>query len=579
MRAAALADMKIPKLCATDQLEAFGSCRLCLVQIEGMKGYPASCTTPVAAGMKVTTQNAAARAAAARRDGTLHLRSSARLPDLPRQRRTANCRTWPARSACARCATATKAPITWKPTKDESNPYFTFDPASASSARAACAPAMSSRARFALTIAGRGFDSTVSRQPGRVVPGFRMRLLRRLRAGLPDGDAVGKIADRAGPGRAQRHHHLRLLRRRLLVPRRDAGRGSGAHGAEQGRPRQPRPLLREGALRDRLCDAPGSHHQADDPRQDHRSVARSELGGGDRATRPREFRRIQAKYGRDSIGGITSSRCTNEETYLVQKLVRAGFGNNNVDTCARVCHSPTGYGLKTDARRIGRHAELRFGDDSRRDHGHRRQSDRRPSGIRLADEAAPAPGRQADRRRPAPHRSGAHAAHRGATIIWQLRPGTNVALINALAHVVVTEGLVKEDFVRDALRDRLLREMARTSSPRSATRPKPWRRSPACRRQRCAAAARLYADRRQRRHLLRPGRDRAQPGLDDGDGHRQSRHGHRQRRPRRRRRQSAARTEQRAGLLRHGLVPARVPGLPARLRRRRARHCSSSTGA
>jgi formate dehydrogenase major subunit len=59
-----------------------------------------------------------------------------------------------------------------------------------------------------------------------------------------------------------------------------------------------------------------------------------------------EFRRIQDKHGRDSIGGITSSRCTNEEVYLVQKLVRAAFGNNNVDTCARVCHSPTGYGLK-----------------------------------------------------------------------------------------------------------------------------------------------------------------------------------------------------------------------------------------
>src|SRR5690606_36361572 len=59
-----------------------------------------------------------------------------------------------------------------------------------------------------------------------------------------------------------------------------------------------------------------------------------------------ELRRIQAEHGRDSIGGITSSRCTNEETWLVQKLVRAAFGNNNVDTCARVCHSPTGYGLK-----------------------------------------------------------------------------------------------------------------------------------------------------------------------------------------------------------------------------------------
>src|SRR6516225_8430656 len=57
MRAAALGGIQVPRLCATEQLEAFGSCRLCLVQIEGMKGYPASCTTLVAEGMKVTTQN------------------------------------------------------------------------------------------------------------------------------------------------------------------------------------------------------------------------------------------------------------------------------------------------------------------------------------------------------------------------------------------------------------------------------------------------------------------------------------------------------------------------------------------
>ena len=116
---------------------------------------------------------------------------------------------------------------------------------------------------------------------------------------------------------------------------------------EQGRQGQPRPLLREGPLRLGLRDAPGPHHQADDPQR------RSPIRGGkcrwDEAIAyaASEFKRIQAKYGRDSIGGITSSRCTNEETYLVQKLVRAAFGNNNVDTCARVCHSPTGYGLKT----------------------------------------------------------------------------------------------------------------------------------------------------------------------------------------------------------------------------------------
>src|SRR6202034_3311239 len=57
MRAAALADVKVPKLCATDTLKAFGSCRLCLVEIEGRKGYPASCTTTVVAGMKICTQS------------------------------------------------------------------------------------------------------------------------------------------------------------------------------------------------------------------------------------------------------------------------------------------------------------------------------------------------------------------------------------------------------------------------------------------------------------------------------------------------------------------------------------------
>jgi formate dehydrogenase major subunit len=59
-----------------------------------------------------------------------------------------------------------------------------------------------------------------------------------------------------------------------------------------------------------------------------------------------EIKRIQQKYGSNSVGAISSSRCTNEEVYLMQKIVRAGFGNNNIDTCARVCHSPTGYGLK-----------------------------------------------------------------------------------------------------------------------------------------------------------------------------------------------------------------------------------------
>ena len=56
MRAAAEQGTSIPKLCATDNIKSFGSCRLCLVEIDGRKGTPASCTTPVEPGMVVRTQ-------------------------------------------------------------------------------------------------------------------------------------------------------------------------------------------------------------------------------------------------------------------------------------------------------------------------------------------------------------------------------------------------------------------------------------------------------------------------------------------------------------------------------------------
>jgi len=161
----------------------------------------------------------------------------------------------------------------------------------------------------------------------------------------------------------------------------------------------------------------------------------------------REFKRIQAKYGRDSIGGITSSRCTNEETFLVQKLVRAAFGNNNVDTCARVCHSPTGYGLKAT---LGESAGTQaFTSVAKAD-------------VVLLIGASPTDAHpvfasQLKRRL----RQGAklivvdprviplvRTPHIEAAAHLQLRPGTNVAVINALSHVIVTEGLVKEDFVK-----------------------------------------------------------------------------------------------------------------------------------
>ena len=125
------------------------------------------------------------------------------------------------------------------------------------------------------------------RRAWREVHQIRMRVLRRLRAGLPD-----RLADRE-EGDRERHagdvggDDLRLLRRRLLVQGGDARRRSGPHGAVQGRQGEPRPFLRQGPLRLGLRQSQGAHPQADDAREDHRAVARSVLGRGDRARRLR----------------------------------------------------------------------------------------------------------------------------------------------------------------------------------------------------------------------------------------------------------------------------------------------------
>ncbi|MDE0856828.1 MAG: formate dehydrogenase subunit alpha, partial [Nevskia sp.] len=159
-----------------------------------------------------------------------------------------------------------------------------------------------------------------------------------------------------------------------------------------------------------------------------------------------EFRRIQQQHGRDSIGGITSSRCTNEETYLVQKLVRAAFGNNNVDTCARVCHSPTGYGLKqtlgesagTQTFDSVMHADVILVIGANPTDAHPVFASQMKRRLRQGARLIVADPRRIDLVR-MPHIQAQHHL--------QLRPGTNVALLNSLAHVVVAEGLVDAAFV------------------------------------------------------------------------------------------------------------------------------------
>jgi formate dehydrogenase major subunit len=445
MRAAVEAGTRIPKLCATDSLDAYGSCRLCLVEIDGRRGTPASCTTPAEAGMKVRTQTP--RLAKLRR-GVMELYIS----DHP-----LDCLTCAANGDCELQDMAGVVGLRevrygydganhFDSVKDTSNPYFTFDPAKCIVCSRCVRACEEVQGTFALTIDGRGFASFVS--PGgkdffdsecvscgacvQACPTATLSDNSIIEHGQPERSVVTTCAY-CGVGCAfkaelQGNEIVRMM------PYKD-GKANHGHSCVKGRfawgyathkDRMLKPMIRE---------------KISDP---WREVS-WETAIGHAAS---EFKRIQAKYGRDSVGGITSSRCTNEETYLVQKLIRAGFGNNNVDTCARVCHSPTGYGLGVT---LGTSAGTQEFDSvleadvvlvigANPTDAHPVFGSRMKKRLREGAKLIVADPRRIDLLQ-SPHIKAAHHL--------KLRPGSNVAFINAMAHVIATEGLVAEAYVAE----------------------------------------------------------------------------------------------------------------------------------
>ncbi len=444
MRAAMLAGVSIPRLCATDSLEPFGSCRLCLVEIEGRDGMPASCTTEVAEGMQVSTQS---RRLAGIRRNVMELYIS----DHP-----LDCLTCPTNGDCELQDMAGAVGLRevrygyqganhLDEAKDDSNPYFTFDPSKCIVCSRCVRACEEVQGTFALTISGRGFQSKVSAsadEPFRdsecvscgacvkACPTATLAEKSLISMGQPEHSVITTCAY-CGVGCSFRAE-MKGSEVVRMVPNKD-GHANHGHSCVKGRfafgyathpDRITRPMIRD------------SIHEP------WRKVSWDEAIG----FAARRLRQIQEKYGRLAIGGITSSRCTNEETYLVQKMVRAAFGNNNVDTCARVCHSPTGYGLKTT---LGESAGTqRFDSVMQADvivviganptDAHPVFASQMKQRLRQGARLIVVDPRAIDLVR---------SPNIAADYHLQLRPGTNVALINALAHVVVTENLHDPAFI------------------------------------------------------------------------------------------------------------------------------------
>jgi formate dehydrogenase major subunit len=447
MRAAAESGGSIPKLCATDNVAAFGSCRLCLVEVDGMRGTPASCTTPAAQGMVVHTQTP--RLEKLRR-GVMELYIS----DHP-----LDCLTCSANNDCELQDAAAQVGLRdvrygyeganhLGLAADTSNPYFDFDPSKCIVCSRCVRACEEVQGTFALTIEGLGFGSKVSAGQAaddflssdcvscgacvQACPTATLNEKAIKDIGKPERAVITTCAY-CGVGctfRAEMKGE-QLVR---MVPWKD-GKANRGHSCVKGRfawgyaqhqDRITRPMIRES------IEEPWREVSWDDAL----AFTASRLNA------------IKAQYGARALGGITSSRCTNEETFLVQKLVRAGFGSNNVDTCARVCHSPTGYGLKTTFGTSAGTQDFDSVEDSdvilvigaNPTDAHPVFASRMKKRLRQGAKLIVIDPRRIDLVR-SPH---VEAAHHLA-----MQPGTNVAVLTAMAHVIVTEGLADERFVRE----------------------------------------------------------------------------------------------------------------------------------
>ena len=446
LRAARETGVDIPKLCATDNLKPFGSCRMCLVEIEGRKGYPASCTTPVEDGMKIRTQ-------------TTELSKIRRnVMELYISDHPLDCLTCSANGDCELQDMA--GAVGLRDVRygfdgenhldggvDSSNPYFQFD-ASKCIVCSRCVRACDEvQGTFALTIQGRGFESKVSAgidegffdsecvSCGACVQACPTATLMEksiVDHGLPDHSVITTCAY-CGVG-CSFQAEMKGDQVVRMTPYKD-GEANHGHSCVKGRF-----AFGYASHKDRIMK-PMIRQTTDDPWREvswEEAIQFSAL----------RFKEIQAKYGRTSIGGITSSRCTNEEVYVVQKMIRTAFQNNNVDTCARVCHSPTGYGLNTT---LGTSAGTQPFDSvmdtdviivigANPTVAHPVFASQMKRRLREGAKLIVIDPRQIGLVRSAHIKAEHHIA---------LSPGTNVPVVNALAHAIVSEGLVDEEYVRE----------------------------------------------------------------------------------------------------------------------------------
>lgn len=420
----------VPTLCDDPDLDPYGACRLCIVKVEGLRGLPSACTTPAADGMKVTTEDPELLEV---RRWTMQLL----LADHPLDCLTcAQCGSCGLQAAAEHLGIRERVlqPMVREAKIDDSNPCYAIDMRKCILCGLCVRACDEVQHLGAIDLVKRGYASAVEPFGGGPIRGSIC-------------ESCGECVERCPTGA--------LTTRQYLRPENEVSTvcpycGTGC-----------RILL--GTRGNTVVSARGDH---DAPVSRGRLCVKGRFGSFEFVSSPDRLKtplirtadglreatweealglvaRQLKKYRGDAFGGLASAKVTNEDNYVFQKFVRAAMGTNNVDHCARLCHSSTVAGLA-----------LSFGSGAMTN----------PSDDLLDAEVILVTGSNTTENHPIIGLKIREAVERGAKLVlfdprqiqlseiatvWaRQRPGTDVAWINGLMHVIIREGLMKTEFIK-----------------------------------------------------------------------------------------------------------------------------------
>ncbi|MBT5521648.1 MAG: molybdopterin-dependent oxidoreductase, partial [Rhodospirillales bacterium] len=423
------AEAYVPTLCDDPSLEPYGACRLCIVKVEGLRGLPTACTTPASEGMAVTTDDAEIL-------GVRQWTTQLLLSDHPQ-----DCETCTDSGTCELQDVANYLgvrdrvlqPMEREAKIDDSNPCYSIDMSKCILCGLCVRACDEIQNLGAIDLSNRGYASTVEPFGGGPIRDSFC-------------ESCGECVERCPTGA--------LTTRDYVVPEREVSTvcpycGTGCRimlGAKGETVVSARGDVDAPVSNGRLCVKGrfGSFEFINHPDRLKTPLIRE--GDGFREASWDEALALVAsefkKYRGDQFGGLSSAKVTNEDNYVFQKFVRAAMGTNNVDHCARLCHSSTVAGL---AQSFGSGAMTNSANDLLEADvilvtGSNTTENHPIIGLKIREAVA----------------KGAKLVlfdprqiqlSKIATIWARQKPGTDVAWINGLLHVIIRDGLMNADFI------------------------------------------------------------------------------------------------------------------------------------